>query len=79
MSTIFFTTILQKKTLNSRLLRAVIDSKKIILAVCSNRKQEVIQHLRFGMKNIVNAVFLKEKRKERKQSTQKIHNIFHNS
>ena len=31
------------------------------------------------MKNIVNAVLLKEKRKEGKQSTQKIHNIFHNS
>ena len=67
------------KNFNSILLKVVIDSKKIILAICSNRKQEVIQHLRFGMKNIVNAALLKEKRKERKQSTQKIHNIFHNS
>ena len=48
------------------MLRAVIDSKKIILAVCANRKQEVIQHLRFGMKNIVNAVLLKEKKKRKK-------------
>ena len=35
------TTFLQKKIINSKLLRAVIDSKKIILVVDSNRKQEV--------------------------------------
>ena len=35
------TTFLPKKIINSRLLRAVIDSKKIILVVDSNRKQEV--------------------------------------
>ena len=35
------TTFLQKKIINSRLGRAVIDSKKIILVVDSNRKQEV--------------------------------------
>ena len=39
MFTIFFTTFLQK-ILNSILLKAVVDSKKIILVVGSNRKQE---------------------------------------
>ena len=40
MFTIFFTTFLQK-ILNSILLKAVVDSKKIILVVGSNRKQEI--------------------------------------
>ena len=34
-------TIFLQKILNSRLLKAVIDRKKIILVVGSNRKQEV--------------------------------------
>ena len=58
------------------MLKAVIDSKKIILVVGSNRKQEVTQHLRFVMKNIVNVALLKEKRKERKQSTKKFTTFF---
>ena len=44
--------------------------------VDSNRKQEVTQHLRFVMKNIVNVALLKEKRKERKQSTKKFTTFF---
>ena len=39
MSTTFFTTFLQK-ILIERLLKVVIDSKKIILVVGSTRKQE---------------------------------------
>ena len=58
------------------MLKAVIDSKKIILVVGSNRKQEVTQYLRFVMKNIVNVALLKEKRKERKQSTKKFTTFF---
>ena len=61
------------------MLRAVIDSKKIILVIGSNRKQEITQHLRFVMKNIVNVALLKEKKKRNKAIHKKIHNIFHNS
>ena len=39
MSTIFFTILLQQ-ILSSKLLQPVIDGKKIIIVVFSNRKQE---------------------------------------
>ena len=52
------------------MLRAVIDSKKIILVIGSNRKQEITQHLRFVMKNIVNVALLKEKQKNSQHISQ---------
>ena len=60
MSTIFFTTLLQQM-LNNRLLQPIIDGKKIIIMVFSNRKQEATQNLGFVVKNIVNVALLKNK------------------
>ena len=58
--TIFFTTLLQQM-LNNRLLQPIIDGKKIIIMVFSNRKQEATQNLGFVVKNIVNVALLKNK------------------
>ena len=58
--TIFFTTLLQQM-LNNRLLQPIIDGKKIIIMVFSNRNQEATQNLGFVVKNIVNVALLKNK------------------
>ena len=58
--TIFFTTLLQQM-LNNRLLQPIIDGKKIIIMVFSNRKQEATQNLGFVVKIIVNVALLKNK------------------
>ena len=47
--------------LNNRLLQPIIDGKKIIIMVFSNRKQEATQNLGFVVKNIVNVALLKNK------------------
>ena len=49
MSTIFFTTFLHLM-LNSRLLQFVIDGKKIIIVIFSNRKQKITSNLEFVVK-----------------------------
>ena len=65
MSTIFFTTLLQLM-LSSRLLQLIVDGKKIIIVIFSNRKQKTVSNLGFVVKNIVNVALLK-KRKRKKE------------
>ena len=48
--------------LSNRLLQPVIDGKKIIIVIFSNRKLKATKNLGFVVKNIVNVAFLKKKR-----------------
>ena len=59
-SVIFFTTLLQLM-LNSRLLQPIVDGKKIIIVIFSNKKQKTVYNLGFVVKNIVNVTLLKKK------------------
>ena len=48
--------------LSSRLLQSIVDGKKIIIVIFSNKKQKAVQNLRFVVKNIVNVALLKKKK-----------------
>ena len=61
MFTIFFITLLELM-LSNRLLQSVIDDKKIIIVIFSNRKLKATKNLGFVVKNIVNVALLKKLR-----------------
>ena len=48
--------------LSNRLLQPVIDDKKIIIVIFSNRKLKATKNLGFVVKNIVNVALLKKLR-----------------
>ena len=48
--------------LSSKSLQPIVDGKKIIIVIFSNKKQKTVYNLGFVVKNIVNVAILKKKR-----------------
>ena len=58
--------------LSNRLLQPVIDGKKIIIVIFSNRKLKATKNLGFVVKNIVNVALLKKTKNNNKSLVSKL-------
>ena len=58
--------------LSNRLLQPVIDDKKIIIVIFSNRKPKATKNLGFVVKNIVNVALLKKTKNNNKSLVSKL-------